>query len=126
MAHPTACQAIASARRKNDKVDARTVAQLCGPTCWARRGSLDVRFASFAWCCLTGPGHIAPVTHRDAGSLHERVDEPREELSALVAVTVALPDPFSGTSRSGILHPFTRALAPSPLQDHVPLVEEPH
>jgi transposase len=33
LVHPSCCKAIAAARLKNDKVDARTLASCCGPTC---------------------------------------------------------------------------------------------
>ena len=48
LVHPLRCKAIASARLKNDKVDA---ANLVCP----RRGSLRSRCASSAPCCGTGP-----------------------------------------------------------------------
>ena len=36
LVHPSCCKAIAAARLKNDKVDARTLASCCGPTCSPR------------------------------------------------------------------------------------------
>jgi transposase len=39
LVHPSCCKAIAAARLKNDKVDARTLASCCGPTCSPRPGS---------------------------------------------------------------------------------------
>ena len=39
LVHPSRCKAIASARLKNDKVDARTLASCSGPTCSPRPGS---------------------------------------------------------------------------------------
>jgi hypothetical protein len=39
LVHPSCGKAIAAARLKNDKVDARTLASCCGPTCSPRPGS---------------------------------------------------------------------------------------
>ena len=55
LVHPSRCKAIASARLKNDKVDARTLAQLLRadllPEAWiARRRSVTC-----GRCCATGP-----------------------------------------------------------------------
>jgi len=56
MAHPLATKAISAARVTNDAVDARTLAHLCGPTCWPRPGSphpMPVRPAGWS---APGPG----------------------------------------------------------------------
>ena len=56
LVHPLRCKAIASARLKNDKVDAATLAQLLRadllPEAWSPRQ----RSGSSARCCGTGPG----------------------------------------------------------------------
>jgi transposase len=50
LAHPLSCNAIASARLKNDKVDAATLAHLL-PEAWIARS----RCASSGPCCVTTP-----------------------------------------------------------------------
>jgi transposase len=55
LVHPSRCKAIASARLKNDKVDARTLAQLLGPACSPRPGSPRRRSVICGRCCATEP-----------------------------------------------------------------------
>ena len=55
LVHPLRCKAIASARLKNDKVDAAILRSCCGRTCSRRRGSPRRGSASSAHCCGTGP-----------------------------------------------------------------------
>jgi transposase len=51
MAHPLATRAIATARVKNDAVDAKTLAHFCGLICCRRPGSRRLRCARrAAWC----------------------------------------------------------------------------
>jgi hypothetical protein len=54
MVHPLQCKAIASARLKNDKVDAATLAQLLRADLLPRRGSPRRRCARCGPCCGTG------------------------------------------------------------------------
>ena len=54
LVHPLRCKAIASARLKNDKVDAATLAQLLRRTCCRKPGSPRRRCASCGRCCATG------------------------------------------------------------------------
>ena len=56
MAHPLATKAISAARVKNDAVDAKTLAHLCGPTCWPRLGSPHQRPARPAGRSAPAPG----------------------------------------------------------------------
>ena len=55
LVHPLQCKAIASARCKNDKVDAAILARCCAPICCRRRGSPRRQCASCGRCCATGP-----------------------------------------------------------------------
>jgi transposase len=54
LVHPLRCKAIASARLKNDKVDAAW-RSCCGRICCRRRGSPRRRCASCGRCCAIGP-----------------------------------------------------------------------
>ena len=54
LVHPLQCKAIASARLKNDKVDAAIWRSCCARTCCRRRGSRRRRCASCGRCCGTG------------------------------------------------------------------------
>jgi transposase len=55
LVHPSRCKAIASARLKNDKVDAATLASCSGPTCCPRPGSRPRRPGICGRCCAIGP-----------------------------------------------------------------------
>jgi transposase len=55
LVHPSRCKAIASARLKNDKVDARTLAQLLRADLLPRPGSPRRRSVTCGPCCATGP-----------------------------------------------------------------------
>jgi hypothetical protein len=55
LVHPSRCKAIASARLKDDRVDARTLPSCCAPSCCPRPGSLPRPSATNAPCCVTGP-----------------------------------------------------------------------
>src|ERR1700745_3845740 len=54
LVHPLQCKAIASARLKNDKVDAATLAQLLRADLLPEGGSRRRRCASCGRCCGTG------------------------------------------------------------------------
>jgi len=54
LVHPLRCKAIASARLKNDKVDAPFWRSCCARTCCPRPGSPRRGSASSARCCGTG------------------------------------------------------------------------
>jgi hypothetical protein len=68
LVHPLRCKAIASARLKNDKVDAAILAQLLRadllPEAWIARR----RSASSGRCCGTGPGWSGCVPSSRTGS----------------------------------------------------------
>jgi hypothetical protein len=70
LVHPSRCKAIASARLKNDKVDARTLAQLLRadllPEAWIAPPS---RSATCAPCCATGPAWSARPPPARAGCM---------------------------------------------------------
>ena len=53
LVHPLQCKVMASARLKNDKVDAATLAQLLRADLLPRRGSRRPTCASCGRCCGT-------------------------------------------------------------------------
>src|SRR5216683_435317 len=95
MVHPLRCKAIASARLKNDKVDAAILAQLLRadllPEAWiappaVRQLRALLRHRAQSWCgcarcCGTGSTRSWPTTamtgHRDAGATPAGAGSPR-------------------------------------------------
>jgi transposase len=55
LVHPSRCKAIASARLKDDRVDARTWLSCSGPSCCPRPGSPPRPSATSGPCYATGP-----------------------------------------------------------------------
>jgi transposase len=55
LVHPSRCKAIASARLKNDKVDARTLAQLLRADLLPEAWIAPSRSGICGRCCATGP-----------------------------------------------------------------------
>ena len=55
LVHPSRCKAIASARLKDDRVDARTLAQLLRAELLPEAGSPPRPSATSVACCATGP-----------------------------------------------------------------------
>jgi transposase len=55
LVHPSRCKAIAAARLKDDKVDARTLAHLLRLTCCPRPGSPPKPSVISGPCCATAP-----------------------------------------------------------------------
>ena len=72
LVHPLRCKAIASARLKNDKVDAAILAQLLHadllPEAWIARR----RSGSSARCCGTGPAWSASAPSSRGGRVRRR------------------------------------------------------
>ena len=66
--HPLQCKAIASARLKNDKAGAATLAQLLAPTCCRRRSSRRRKCGSCVPCCA--PGAAGPPAHLLRNRIH--------------------------------------------------------
>jgi Transposase len=59
LVHPSRCKAIASARLKNDKVDAQPWRSCSAAICCLRRGSLPSRSVTCARCCATASAWCA-------------------------------------------------------------------
>ena len=68
LVHPLRCKAIASARLKNDKVDAAILAQLLRADLLPGRGSPRRRSASSARCCGTGSAWSGSAPSSATGS----------------------------------------------------------
>ena len=71
LVHPSRCKAIASARLKNDKVDATILAQLLRADLLPEPGLPRRRYASCGRCCATGSMPSSPtmaMTGRAAGT----------------------------------------------------------
>src|SRR6266545_2029306 len=68
LVHPSRCKAIASARLKNDKVDAQTLARSsCARVCCRRRGSRPSRSATCARRCATASKNRVHAVLADRG-----------------------------------------------------------
>ena len=56
LAHPSGCRATAKEKPKNDRVHARTLANLLRTVIWPRPGWRRRRYVSSACCCVNGRG----------------------------------------------------------------------
>jgi Transposase len=114
LVHPRRCKAIASARRKDDRVDARTLAQLLGAELVPEPGSPPGRPRP-AWLAAP-PGRPGPDGHRAHVPGARHLGRPRRRRRGTVV----------GSRRSGLAGRASPAGGPASDRDRLPGPDRRH